>query len=129
MAPVAALLVDEVLGVPEVDTDSTVPVELVTVVVTVPLALATTVVVVELLLPPPPPPPPLLAAPPVPLVDDVPEAAEVEDVAEGEDVPEVEDVEAADVDAVVGVIVAGVPLIALIFIDASMRTHGLRRLN
>jgi hypothetical protein len=140
VAPVDALLVEAVLGVPDVDTDSTTPLELVTVVVTVPLALATTVVVVLLLdPPPPPPPPPLLVAPPealVPPVDEVVDAALVADVDAAEDVDEVDVVDDADdVDAVddaddgvaavvdvvfVGLTGAATPLIALMFIDASI---------
>jgi len=112
VAPVAAALVELLLGVPLVLTDCTAPWALVTVVVTVPLALLTEVVVVLLLLEPPPPPPPLaLAAPPVDDVD------EVEDVDVDADVAE--DAEAAVVD-VVGRSAAA-PLIALMFMNASMR--------
>jgi len=113
VAPVAAALVELLLGVPLVLTDCTAPWALVTVVVTVPLALLTEVVVVLLLLePPPPPPPPLaLAAPPVDDVD------EVEDVDVDADVAE--DAEAAVVDVVGRA--AAAPLIALMFMNASMR--------
>ncbi len=112
VAPVAAALVELLLGVPLVLTDCTAPWALVTVVVTVPLALLTEVVVVLLLLEPPPPPPPLaLAAPPVDDVD------EVEDVDVDADVAE--DAEAAVVDVVGRA--AAAPLIALMFMNASMR--------
>jgi hypothetical protein len=88
-APLAVL---ELLGVPEVEVETTTPLAFFTVVVTVPSALRVTVVVSAPLLLPPPPPPAALV-PEVPLAPDVALVAEVELAALVDD--------AADVDVLV----------------------------